>query len=150
MSPLARRRLIGRGVATRQITGLTGEKLLIDYYVVWQIVDPALFIRNFPQVQSDADLGMNRARDRIQESMSWAEGILINPGGLTHTSVSLRDALAATSLPVVEVHLSNVYAREEFRRHSRISGIALGVVSGFGPASYRLGLDALVRHLAAQ
>jgi 3-dehydroquinate dehydratase-2 len=88
--------------------------------------------------------------DRIQEAMSWADGILINPGGLTHTSVALRDALAATSLPVVEVHLSNVFAREEFRRHSTISGIALGVVSGFGPASYRLGLDALVRHLATR
>jgi 3-dehydroquinate dehydratase-2 len=88
--------------------------------------------------------------DRIQEAMGWAGGILINPGGLTHTSVSLRDALAATALPVVEVHLSNVYSREEFRRHSTISGIALGVVSGFGSASYRLGLEALVGHLAAK
>ena len=88
--------------------------------------------------------------DRIQEAMSSADGILINPGGLTHTSVALRDALAATSLPVVEVHLSNVFAREEFRRHSMISGIALGVVSGFGPTSYRLGLDALLRHLASR
>jgi len=87
--------------------------------------------------------------DRIQEAISWADAILINPGGLTHSSVSLRDALAATGLPVVEVHLSNVFAREEFRRHSTVSGIAVGVISGFGPASYRLGLHALIDHLDA-
>jgi len=82
--------------------------------------------------------------DRIQEAPSWADAILINPGGLTHTSVVLRDALAATGLPVVEVHLSNVFAREPFRHHSYISPIARGVVAGFGPASYRLGLEALL------
>jgi 3-dehydroquinate dehydratase-2 len=87
--------------------------------------------------------------DRIQEAPSWADGILINPGGLTHSSVSLRDALAATDLPVVEVHLSNVFAREEFRRHSMVTGIALGLISGFGDTSYRLGLDALLDHLDA-
>lgn len=88
--------------------------------------------------------------DRIHESIEWASGILINPGGLTHSSVSLRDALAATGLPVVEVHLSNVFAREEFRHHSLVSGIAVGVVSGFGPTSYRLGLQALIERLAAR
>ncbi len=86
--------------------------------------------------------------DRIQEALSWADGILINPGGLTHTSVSLRDALAATRLPVVEVHLSNLAAREEFRRHSLVSPIAVGVVSGFGAQSYRLGLEALLQRLS--
>jgi 3-dehydroquinate dehydratase-2 len=84
--------------------------------------------------------------DRIHEARSWADGILINPGGLGHTSVALRDALSGVALPVVEVHLSNVAAREEFRQRSLISGIALGVVSGFGPASYRLGLEALIDH----
>ena len=82
--------------------------------------------------------------DRIQEAQSWADGILINPGGLSHTSISLRDALAATDLPIVEVHLSNIFAREEFRQHSFISAIAAGVITGFGPTSYGLGLNALL------
>jgi 3-dehydroquinate dehydratase-2 len=85
--------------------------------------------------------------DGIQEARSWAHGLLINPGGLTHTSVALLDALVAAELPVVEVHLSNIFAREEFRKHSYVSPIAIGVVSGFGPTSYRLGLEALLAHL---
>ncbi len=85
--------------------------------------------------------------DRIQEAPSWADGIVINPAGLSHSSVSLRDALAATGLPIVEVHLSNIFAREEFRRLSLVSEIAVGVISGFGAESYRLGLEALLAGL---
>ena len=85
--------------------------------------------------------------DEIQACAAVARGILINPGGFTHTSVALRDALLAVALPVVEVHLSNVFSREPFRRHSYISDIAVGVISGFGPASYRLGLAALLERI---
>ena len=88
--------------------------------------------------------------DRIQQAVGWADGILINPGGLTHSSVALRDALAATGRPVVEVHLSNIFAREPFRQRSLISGIALGVISGLGARGYRLGLQALSEQLSAR
>jgi 3-dehydroquinate dehydratase-2 len=87
--------------------------------------------------------------DRIQEAMGSAAGILINPAGFTHSSVALRDALTAVDLPVIEVHLSNVYARESFRQHSYVSPIALGVISGLGAQGYRFGLEALARHLEA-
>ncbi len=74
--------------------------------------------------------------------------IMLNPAALTHTSVALRDALAAVGIPFIEVHLSNVHARESFRRHSYFSELALGVVSGFGPQSYSLALDAALAHAA--
>lgn len=85
--------------------------------------------------------------DRVQQAIGHADGVLINPGGLTHTSVALRDALAAARLPFVEVHLSNVHAREPFRRTSMLSDLAAGVVVGFGPTSYTLGLRGLVSRL---
>ena len=86
--------------------------------------------------------------DAIHDAHGDVDGIVINPGGLTHTSVALRDALAGVAIPFVEVHLSNVYAREPFRHHSFLSPIALGVISGFGPNSYSLGLSALLQRLS--
>lgn len=85
--------------------------------------------------------------DRIQAAMGQVDGILINPGGLTHSSVALRDALAAVALPVIEVHISNVFARESFRHHSYVSGIALGVISGLGAKGYAMALSAMLDHL---
>jgi 3-dehydroquinate dehydratase-2 len=85
--------------------------------------------------------------DAIQDARNQHQGILINPGAYTHTSVAIRDALAAVEIPIVEVHLSNIYQREPFRHHSYIAPIAIGQISGFGAASYRLGLQALVDYL---
>jgi len=82
--------------------------------------------------------------DTLHAARTWAAGIVINPGGLTHTSVALRDAIAGIGIPVVEVHLSNVYAREEFRHISLISAVCRGKISGFGWRSYSLGLQAIV------
>jgi len=80
--------------------------------------------------------------DALQEARAWADAVVFNPGAYTHTSVALRDAIAAVGIPTVEVHLSNIHAREPFRRHSLTGEVASGVVSGFGLHSYLLGLEA--------
>jgi 3-dehydroquinate dehydratase-2 len=86
--------------------------------------------------------------DRIQQAAGHVDFILLNPGALTHTSVALRDALLAVGIPFIEIHLSNVYAREEFRRHSYVSDVAVGVITGLGAQGYLLALQAACAQLA--
>ncbi|MFL0796076.1 MAG: type II 3-dehydroquinate dehydratase [Cellvibrionaceae bacterium] len=94
-------------------------------------------------LQSNAEYELiNRIHDARNEGVNF---ILINPAAFTHTSVALRDALAAVDIPFIEVHLSNVHAREEFRQHSYLSDIAQGVITGFGAHSYELALDAALK-----
>lgn len=83
----------------------------------------------------------------IHRALGNFDGIIINPAAYTHTSIALRDALLAVNLPTVEVHLSNIYKREDFRQKSMISDVAIGVISGFREQSYLLGLEALINHL---
>ena len=85
--------------------------------------------------------------DTIHQALGEYQGILINAGAYTHTSIAIRDALSGVKIPTVEVHLSNIYQRESFRHHSYIAPIAIGQISGFGVESYRLGLQALITYL---
>lgn len=88
--------------------------------------------------------------DAVHQATGQCQGLLINAAAYTHTSVALRDAIAAVQIPTVEVHLSNIYRREPFRHHSWIAPVALGQISGFGAQSYYLGLQALVGYLQNQ
>jgi 3-dehydroquinate dehydratase-2 len=87
--------------------------------------------------------------DWLQEAAEKAKGVIINPGAYTHTSVALRDAVKGAGVPVIEVHLSNIFARESFRHHSHVSPVAVGVICGFGPKGYLLALEAMKSRLAA-
>lgn len=86
--------------------------------------------------------------DKIQQSRNDCQGIVINPAAYTHTSVAIRDAIAAVNLPSVEVHISNIHKREEFRKHSFIAPVCIGQIAGFGLDSYKLGLNAVVNFLS--
>ena len=83
--------------------------------------------------------------DMLHDARNWANGVVINPGGFSHTSIALRDAVTAIGIPVIEVHMSNVYARERFRHQSYISAVCKGKIVGFGWKSYLLGLRALIQ-----
>lgn len=85
----------------------------------------------------------------IQNARGHFDGIIINPAAYTHTSIAIRDAIAAVALPTVEVHLSNIHQREEFRHHSFIAAVAMGQIAGFGPTGYLLAMEALAAHLEA-
>ena len=85
--------------------------------------------------------------DKIQESVKSIQGILINAGAFTHTSISIRDALIGSKIPFVEVHISNIFAREEFRKESFLTDKAIGIISGFGVKSYFLALDGIIEFL---
>ena len=82
----------------------------------------------------------------IQDARHWATGLIINPGAYTHYSIAIRDAISSIDLPVVEVHISNVHAREAFRHHSVLSAVCMGVLAGFGRTGYFMALDALIEH----
>lgn len=123
--------------------GVYGSLTLADINESLKLVGSSLGIElSFFQSNHEGEIieSIHSARDKFQ-------GIVINAGAYTHTSVAIRDAISAVEVPTVEVHLSNIYQREEFRHHSYIAPVVIGQISGFGHYSYTLGINALVNHL---
>jgi 3-dehydroquinate dehydratase, type II len=118
--------------------GLYGNETFAGFLETLQADFPQLDIRYY---QSNVE---GEIINKIQEAGFGTDGIILNAGGYTHTSVAIRDAIKAVPAPVVEVHISNVHAREEFRHHSMLSAVCLGVIAGFGLDSYRLAVDAII------
>jgi 3-dehydroquinate dehydratase-2 len=127
----------------RREPGIYGHETLkdIDAALERQAIDLQVKISSFQSNHEGVLI------DWIHAAWDQHQGILINPGAYTHTSIAIRDAIAAVALPTVEVHLSNIHRREAFRHHSYIAPVAIGQISGFGAESYALGLQALVHHL---
>ena len=118
--------------------GLYGPTTLVDIERSVQMLAQSLGHQLEPfQSNAEADLV-----NRVQATTGKADFILINPGALTHTSVALRDAILAVGIPFIEIHISNVHAREDFRHHSYFSDIAVGTITGLGPLGYELALRA--------
>lgn len=122
-----------------------GSATLAD--IEQRLVDVAASLGD--EITSFQSNGEGELVDALQEAAAWADGALFNPGGYTHTSVALRDAIAAVRYPVVEVHLSNPAAREEFRHVSLVSPVCLGTVAGFGAVGYESAYSALRSHVDA-
>jgi len=125
--------------------GVYGSLTLADIEAALEQLAPELDAKlEFFQSNSEGALV-----DRIQSALGKVDGIVINPAAYTHTSIAIRDALLAVKIPFVEVHLSNIHSREDFRRRSYLSDAAVGVVAGFGPESYCLGLRGLAARLSS-
>ena len=123
--------------------GLYGSSTLAEIDAALQLQATSLGVA-LTSFQSNHEGGLV---DRIHQARGHCDGILINAGAYTHTSIAIRDALLAVEIPFVELHLSNTHAREPFRSHSTLADKAIGVICGFGPTSYRLALEGLVDRL---
>jgi len=130
------------GIREPEVYGTT----TLDDIVAGLVVQATKAGASIHHVQSNSEGALV---DALHEARTAADGVVFNPGAYTHTSVALRDAISAVELPVIETHLSNVHAREEFRSTSMLSAVCLGVIGGFGPYSYTLALDALLHHLSS-